>query len=105
MNAPLVGVVIVNRNGANDTAACLRSLQKTSYHALDIVVVDNASSDGSAATIRASFPAVDVLEMPTNGGFGSGANAGMRRLLDRGAELVWVLNNDTIVDECALDSL
>lgn len=102
---PKIGVVIVNWNGAKDTEACLRSLQAPSYGDLDIVVVDNASTDGSAGKIRASFPAVDLLEMPTNGGFGSGANAGMRRLFERGIELVWLLNNDTVVDDGALDAL
>lgn len=61
-----------------------------------MIVVDNGSSDGSVAAIRAEFPGVTVIESPSNTGFAEGNNLGIRHALD--AEYVLLLNNDTTVD-------
>jgi hypothetical protein len=61
------------------------------------LVVDNGSRDGSFEANRARFPAVEVLALPENRGYAGGNNAGMRLALERGAEGVLLLNNDTEV--------
>lgn len=102
---PLVYTVLVNWNGRDVTLECLRSLEAVSYARHRIVVVDNASADGSADTIRREFPAVTVLEMPRNLRFAGGTNVGLRHALANGAELLLLLNNDTTVDPLFLTAL
>ncbi len=89
--------LLVNWNGREDTLACLRSLEAVQGVPFDIVVVDNASRDGSVEHIRAAFPQVTVLESPTNLGFTGGNNLGLRYARQRGYEYVLLLNNDTEV--------
>jgi GT2 family glycosyltransferase len=69
---------------------------------LSIVVVDNASSDDSAAAVRARWPQVRVIEQRVNTGFAAGNNTGIRATEGR---LVLLLNNDTLVSPGAIDSL
>lgn len=92
---PHVGCVIVNWNGWRDTLACLDALRLVDYSPLSVVVVDNGSSDDSVARIRAAHPAVHVLETGRNLGFSGGNNAGIREVMRRQVEYVWLLNNDT----------
>jgi GT2 family glycosyltransferase len=92
-----VVTVVVTYNGLADTIVCLESLLKTTHRPHAVVVVDNGSS-GEAGAIRARFgDAVATIEADRNGGYGAGANLGIRWAMERGADLVWVLNNDTVV--------
>jgi len=93
-----VAVIVVNWNGRDITLDCLRSLSAQTYPHADLIVVDNASTDGSVAAIRADYPGVALLTMPENLRFAGGNNAGIREALARGADAVLLLNNDTVVD-------
>ncbi len=103
--APLVFIVLLNWNGWRDTIVCLESLQLLEYSCYRILVVDNASTDGSVELIRGAFPNVLLLEAGANLGFSGGCNAGIRHALRRHAEYVWLLNNDTVVDPHALQAM
>jgi GT2 family glycosyltransferase len=98
-----LSIVIVSFNASADLARCLESL-----HAAppaiphDIVVVDNHSTDGSAALVRQRWPAVRVIEQATNAGFAAGTNVGIRA--SRG-DLLLCLNSDTLVPRGAIDTL
>lgn len=105
MSTPRVSIVLVNWNGWSDTAACLDSCTTLSYPRFRIVVVDNGSSDGSEAILRQRYPALELLQTGANLGFAGGNNAGIRYALEQGAEYVWLLNNDTVVDPEALSAL
>src|SRR5258708_23441896 len=74
-----VGIVIVNWNTRDLLRDCLRSLQagdpSVTRH---IIVVDNASSDGSADMVRAEFPSVEVIANPVNGGVSQANNLGLK---------------------------
>ena len=93
---PRVWIVPVNFNGLDDTRTCLRSLEALSAPA-SVVVVDNASNDDPTAILKAEFASVHVIRNPVNGGWSGGNNAGIRFALDRGADFVLLLNNDTTV--------
>lgn len=90
-----VGAVVLSFNRRDLTTACVASLLGLGLKDLDVVVVDNASTDGSADAVRAAFPDVDVLASPENVGFGRGMNLGAERALAKGCEHVLLLNNDT----------
>jgi len=94
---PLVSIIVLNYNGREDTLACLRSLEHLTYHNVNVVVVDNASSDGSEAAIRAAYPTLTFIQTGANLGFTGGNNVGIRHALENGADYVLLLNNDTIV--------
>jgi len=94
----LVYIVVLTWNGRKDTLACLQSLSPVWNDRVRGVVVDNGSSDGTAKEIRAGFPSIEVIETGANLGFTGGNNVGLRYSLDRGADFVLLLNNDTVVD-------
>jgi GT2 family glycosyltransferase len=72
-----LGIVIVSWNVRELLAACLESLSRTSLHAARIIVVDNASTDGSAEMVRNRFPLVQLIVSEKNLGFAGGNNLGM----------------------------
>lgn len=89
-------IVLVDFNGLDDTRRCLASLGRLTSPA-DVVVVDNASTVNVAASLATEFPNAHFLRSPVNGGWAGGNNLGLKSALDRGADLVILLNNDTTV--------
>lgn len=98
-----LSIIIVSYNARGHLEDCLRSLLSAppvTPH--EIVVVDNASTDGSARIVRDRFPHVTVIEQPRNMGFAAGNNVGIRAT---SGTLILLLNNDTIVPAGAIDAL
>jgi GT2 family glycosyltransferase len=103
-----VWVIVLNWQNASDTTACLESLHGVTEPTLNVVVVDNASGDGSAERVgewvASRRPADDfwrrltILPSSVNLGYAGGNNLGIRKALEQGAQYVIVLNNDTVVD-------
>lgn len=104
-----LAVVILNYNRADLLADCLVSIYTHPTRcALAVWVVDNASSDGSAAMVRARFPQAQLIESPLNGGFSHGNNLALRAILhpqSPSPDYILLLNNDTVVPAGALDGL
>jgi GT2 family glycosyltransferase len=101
---PVAGVVVLNYQGADDTVRCLESLAAVRPAPL-VVVVDNASGDGSVERIRAAAPGVEVIVNDANLGFAGGCNTGIDRLRTCGVDHVWLLNNDTTVEAPTLQRM
>ena len=106
-----LAIVILNYNTAALLRACLRSVQ-TSAHALrvEVVVVDNASTDGSAALVRTEFPEVRLIANAANVGYSAGNNVGLRSLGFEPAlaplpRYVLLLNPDTVLPPGALAAM
>ncbi|VTR99799.1 Glycosyl transferase family 2 OS=Roseiflexus castenholzii (strain DSM 13941 / HLO8) GN=Rcas_0459 PE=4 SV=1: Glycos_transf_2 [Gemmata massiliana] len=93
---PNVWIVPVNYNGTDDTQKCLRSLAGLSTPA-NVVLVDNASHPDPTPALASEFPWVHVVRNAENLGWSGGNNTGIRYALDRGADFVMLLNNDTTV--------
>lgn len=100
-----VWAVVVGYNHVDDTRECLQSLVAGGFPAGRVVFVDNRSSDDSAGIVRREFPAAAVILMAENVGFARGYNVGMAHALAQGAEFVFILNNDTVVDAHTVDRL
>lgn len=100
-----VTAIVLNWCNEEETAACLESLAASTYTPLDVLLVDNASPDGSGERLRARFPEVDYLETTTNIGYAGGNNRGMERALADGAEYLLILNDDTVVDRECIERL
>lgn len=92
-----VAIIIVNWNGKRDTLECLHSLYKECYRNKEIIIVDNGSTDRSVEAIKERYPECTVIAEPKNVGFAAGNNRGIKQALDRGADAVLLLNNDTTV--------
>jgi GT2 family glycosyltransferase len=93
--APLVAIVTLNWNRPDDTLECLGCAAAQTYPHTAIVVVDNGSADDSVARIGAAFPSAVIVRNERNLGFAAGANRGIARALELGAEYVFLVNNDT----------
>ncbi len=102
---PSVVCIVLNWNGWQDTLECLSFLNQSSYGNLSIAIVDNGSTDDSAAKIRAAYPDILLLESERNLGFAGGYNIGLRHALKQRADYVWLLNNDTKPHPGALSAL
>lgn len=100
---PKVAIVVLNWNGWQDTIECLESLRKLNYPNFNVIVVDNGSTDGSAAKIRErAIGRMELIETGKNLGFAGGNNVGLRHALKDDYEYFWLLNNDTVVHPDAL---
>jgi hypothetical protein len=95
---PAVFTVILNTNRREDTLACLASLETCSYENHHVIVLDNASTDGSLEAIRTKYPCARTIELDNNLGYAGNNNVGIQAALDQGADWIYVLNEDTIVD-------
>ena len=89
---PVVSVIIPHFNGIEILDACLTSLYTDPYPALEIVVVDNGSSDGSPDFVAQKYPSVQLVRNRENRGFAGGCNDGMAQAT---GEYFLILNNDT----------
>lgn len=98
-----VSVVIVNFNGGSDIFACLHSLfREDNVLPIEVIVVDNGSTDGSPVHIHKQFPQVKLLELGENRGFAGGCNAGIKTAT---GNAILLLNPDTEVREDAIAML
>ncbi len=99
-----VRVVVLNYNGGADTVRCFQHLTQTTWpeEQLQLICVDNGSTDGSVEKLRAAFPQVEIRALGTNTGFPAN-NAALRDL--DGVRYVALINNDAFVEPNWLEPL
>ncbi len=97
-----ISVIITNYNGLKFLADCIDSVLSQTLKPAEVLVVDNASTDGSREFLRKQYPGVKLVEMGENAGFARAANAGIRQST---GEFVALLNNDAVADEDWLERL
>ena len=106
-STPDLSIIIVSYNTRALLQACLASVyadlgQGSASVAAEVIVVDNASSDGSVAMMREQFPQAMLIESGANLGYGGGANLGLKQANGR---YLMLLNSDTLVQDSALRHL
>lgn len=104
MSKPPVGVVIVNWNLKDSLRETLKSFRQVNYPGLQIVVSDNASTDGSQDMVRKEFPEVILLTREKGVGYAKGASIGMDYLADK-TKYIFSTTNDVEVDPEMIDVL
>ena len=107
MNKSLYAIVL-NWNNYIDTRECIESLRRCSYPPVQIVLLDNASQNGSFEQLQKVYDKVDsvhIIRNRANYGFARGVNVGIQYALNRGAEFVFLVNNDAIVDRDCIQTL
>jgi len=102
---PLVCAVVLGWKRQADTLECVHSLAQSDYPNLRVVLVDNASRDGTPQRVQACYPAVHLIVNSDNLGFAAGNNVGIEYALRQGAEYVFLLNNDSVVAADAVTAL
>lgn len=102
---PKVFVVIVNFNGAKVLNNCLASVFSSDYSNLEIVVVDNASTDDSFEQAKLKYSRAHFIKNSHNVGFSKGNNVGIRYALEKFADYVFILNNDALIEKDTISSL
>jgi hypothetical protein len=102
---PRVAAIVVNYNGKEVTRQAVESLRQMTYPAFDLIVLDNASTDGSPAALAQAFPDLKQLRVDVNRGSSSGYAAGFRWAFENGYDYVLLLNNDIEVEPDLLDRL
>jgi len=102
-----VYIIIVTYNAQDYLKDCLGSVFSflPKEQAVNVVVVDNNSSDGTIDFIKENYPQIKLIENKKNLGFAGGNNLGMKYAIDRGADYIYLLNQDTIVEEGWLDKV
>ncbi len=98
----LISVVVLNWNGSRVIGQCLDSLREQTYRPLEVIVVDNASTDGSAELVKKKFPWVKLVVNEKNLGFGGGNNVGIQ---ESKGSYIMMLNNDTRLDPACVEEL
>jgi GT2 family glycosyltransferase len=98
-------VVIPAFEGGAALHACLNSVVRLPQESLQAIVVDNASTDGSVDSAEESFPEIIFLRNKKNRGFGKACNQGISLAMERGADLVLLLNQDAQLDGQSLSSM
>ena len=99
MQKPLVSVIILNYNGLEYLKGilkeCLESVLKSNYPNLEVIFVDNGSTDGSASFVKKNYPKIKVIQNKQNMGFSEGFNTGIRASKGK---YIALLSNDMVVD-------
>lgn len=95
MSVPLFSIVIPHWNAKHFLQPCLDSLRAQTHKSIEVIIVDNASSDGSQAYVKEHYPEVILIELDENKGFTGACNIGMETAQ---GEIISLLNNDTEVE-------
>ena len=101
-NEPLISVIIVNWNGKSILKDCLVAITKVNYIKLEILLVDNASVDGSLEFVKKNYPSIKVFVNKENLGVGGGFEVGLRKVK---GQAVLLLNTDAIIQKNLLTNL
>jgi GT2 family glycosyltransferase len=100
--SPLVSVIVLNWNGEKFIRRSLSSLRKMEYANMEVIVVDNASTDRSVDIIKREFPEFGLLRNSKNLGFSAGMNVGIRASQ---GDLILLFNNDAIAHPASLSRM
>jgi hypothetical protein len=100
--SPLVSVIVLNYNAGELLLNCIDSLKKSTYTNLEILVVDNISSDNSQKKCKEKFPDIKLIQNNENLGYCGGNNVGIKKAK---GEFIVILNPDTIVEKNCINEL
>ena len=98
----LISIIVLNYNAGELLLNCINSLKKSTYQNIEILVVDNISSDGSHTKCKKQFPDIRLIQNRKNLGYCGGNNVGIK---EAKGEFIVILNPDTIVEENWLDEM
>lgn len=98
-------ISILNWNNAESTIKCVKSVQKSNYKNYTIIVIDNNSTDNSLEKFKTKIPEIRLIKSNKNNGYAGGNALGAKFAIKNNFDLLWILNNDTIIFENTLQNL
>lgn len=102
----MIAVIVLNWNNAPDTLECLESVYRSICNSpFKVYVVDNGSTDDSLPVLKEKVPQATFLRMNSNLGFAEGNNRAIIQAISDGAEYLFLLNNDAVIQEDTLTQL
>lgn len=102
---PQIFVIVLNFNNKDTILSCLKHIYASQYSNYQVVVVDNASSDGSLEQVKKHFSRAHFIVSGKNLGFACGMNLGIRYALEKGADEVFLVNSDAYIQKETLKTL
>lgn len=105
LSNPKITIIILHWNNYTDTLSCLASVAELDYDNYQVVVIDNGSSNNSAAIIADAHPDIKILVAKKNLGYTGGNNMGIEFAIQDGCDFVWLLNDDVTVAPNSLSAL
>ena len=102
MGSPLVSVVIITWNRKDDVLESVQSIYKQNYQNVEVVVVDNGSTDGTADALAQVFPAVKIVTLNRNTGVSEGRNLGVAAAT---GEVIFFLDSDASLGHDTLSNI
>ncbi|MDF2943019.1 MAG: rfbF [Herbinix sp.] len=103
-----IAIILVNYNNYKDTIDCIESLLRINYQNIEVIIVDNCSSNNSAIIINEEYKnntKIHLISSCQNLGFSGGNNLGISHAFKNSADYVLLLNNDTVVEKNFLDEV
>lgn len=104
MKSPKISIIIVTYNAMKWAEKCFSSLRKSSMP-VDVIVVDNGSTDGTQNYIQTHFPEVEFVQSPENLGFGKANNLGIEIAYKNGADFFYLMNQDAWIFEDSIQKM
>ena len=98
----LISIIVLNYNAGDLLLDCIESIKKSSYQNIEILVVDNISSDRSQIRCKEKFPDIKLIQNEKNLGYCGGNNVGIK---EAKGEFIVILNPDTIVESNWINEL
>ena len=95
---PLVYTLVLNYCSFEETTGCVEVLRQSRYRNNKIVIIDNASPDGSGEKLHTEFPEIEYLQLPKNAGYAGGNNYGIVQALKNNADFVFIVNPDARIE-------
>ncbi|MGB7992891.1 glycosyltransferase family 2 protein [Methanoregula sp.] len=96
---PSVFTVILNFNNYSDTLETIASVYASDYDANTLILIENSTDEQITHNIRLRFPSLEIIQNSENLGYAGGNNVGVQEAIDRGAEYIFILNNDVILEK------
>jgi len=95
---PPVFILILNFCSLEDTLKCVAAARNSEYKNYKLLVIDNASPDGSGNQLASQLPTNEFLQLPTNTGYAGGNNIGIKLALKENAKYIFILNPDVRIE-------
>jgi len=104
-NIPLVTIVLLNYNRAEDSIECIRSINENDYPNYIILLIDNCSTDNSVEIFGKQLKDVEIIKTEKNLGYTGGVNFGLKMAQEKQSDYILLINNDTLVEKTFLTEM
>lgn len=103
--SPRVCTIVLNYNDLTNTVETLKSVGALTYENNSLLLVENSTEKEIIEKIRSRFPSLEIIENESNQGYAGGNNVGLRKAIEMGADYIFLLNNDVMLENGVIEKL